>query len=109
MEWTADEWDEIRKHWLERPDDLTKRDWLLWTNAKIERYKAAPKMAIERQKALNSVEWMTAFLLAQDWDREGIADSLLVDVDYVDKLIREIKNKACVDTQCGVVRWFLGL
>ncbi|HZU42971.1 MAG TPA: hypothetical protein VE994_09890 [Terriglobales bacterium] len=109
MEWTAEQWEEVRKHWLETPDDLTKRDWLLWTTAKMERYKEAPKLAIERQKNLNSNEWITAFLLARDWEREGIASFLLVDVDYVDKLIRAIKNKADVDTQGGIVRWFLGL
>ena len=75
----------------------------------MERYKEAPKLAIERQKNLNSNEWITAFLLARDWEREGIASFLLVDVDYVDKLIRAIKNKADVDTQGGIVRWFLGL
>ncbi|GEM_PF-4196455 len=109
MKWTHEEWEEVRKHWLETPDDLTKRDWLLWTTAKMERYKEAPKLAIERQKNLNSNEWITAFLLARDWEREGIASFLLVDVDYVDKLIRAIKNKADVDTQGGIVRWFLGL
>jgi hypothetical protein len=109
MRLTADEWEEIRKHWLEAPDDDTKRDWLLHTTAKNERYRAAPKLAIERQKRLHSSEWMVAFLLAQDWSREGIADSLDLDLDYVDKLIREIKIKADVDTQGGIVRWFLGL
>lgn len=103
------QWEEVRKHWLERPDDLRKRDWLLWTTAKMEAYKAAPKIAIERQKTLRSDEWLVAFLLAQDWDREGIASFLDVEVDSVDKLIRQIKNIAEFDTQGGIVRWFLGL
>jgi hypothetical protein len=109
MGWTADEWETIRNHWLERPDDLTERDHLLWKNAKIERYNQASKLAIERQESLNSNEWMTAFLLADDWDPEGIADSLVIEVDSVYKLIRAIKNKAGVNTQPGIVRWFLGL
>jgi hypothetical protein len=111
MGWTTDKWETIRIHWLERPDldDLTKRDHLLWANAKIENYNAAPKLAIERQKSLRSDEWMTAFLLASDWDREGIADSLDIKVDSVDKLIRAIKDTAGFDTQPGIVRWFLGL
>jgi hypothetical protein len=111
MGWTTEEWETIRKHWLVRskPDDLTKRDHLIWANAKIEHYNKAPKLAIERQKSLNSNEWMTAFLLADDWDTEGIADSLNIEVDSVDKIIREIKNKAGFDTRPGIVRWFLGL
>jgi len=51
MGWTADEWETIRNHWLERPDDPTERDHLLWANAKIERYNEASKLAIERQKS----------------------------------------------------------
>src|SRR5208283_3583058 len=109
LEWTRDEWQEIRKHWLERPDDLTKRNRLLWKTAKMERYRAAPDLAIERQQILRSDEWMTAFLLAGDWDRAGIASFLLVELDSVDKLIRNIKDKAEVETQGGIVRWFLGL
>src|SRR5258708_7584735 len=50
MGYTPDEWETIRNHWLDRPDDLTKRDHLLWANAKIERYNEASKMAIDRQK-----------------------------------------------------------
>ena len=110
MGWSAQKWEEIRKHWLEGPDDDTKRDWLLYTTAKYERYRAAPKLAIERQKELHSTEWMVAFLLAQGWNRKGIADALILsDVDYVDKIIHAIKIKADVKTQGGVVRWFLGL
>jgi hypothetical protein len=109
MGWTAEKWETIRNHWLEYPDDPTERDHLLWANAKIERYNVASKLAIERQKSLNSNEWMTAFLLADDCDTEGIAGSLKIEVDSVDKIIREIKNKARRDTRPGIVRWFLGL
>src|SRR5258705_13928675 len=52
MGFTPDEWETIRNHWLDRPDDLTKRDHLLWANAKIERYNEASKIAIDRQKSL---------------------------------------------------------
>jgi hypothetical protein len=111
MGWTTDKWETIRIHWLGSPnsDDLTKRDHLLWANAKIESYNEAPKLAIERQRSLRSDEWMTAFLLASDLNREGIANSLKIEVDSVDKLIHDIKNKADCDTQPGIVRWFLGL
>jgi hypothetical protein len=109
MGWTPAEWETIRNHWLERPEDLTKRDHLVWANAKIERYNEASKLAIERQQRLRSDEWMTAFLLARDWDPQGIADSLVIELGSVYKLIREIKNKADVNTQPGIIRWFLGL
>jgi hypothetical protein len=109
MGWTADQWQETRKHWLERPNDLTTRDWLLYTTDKKKRYKEAPKLAVERQKTLRPGQWMTAFLLAEDSNTRYIAKSLHVEADYVEDLIRELKDIADVDTRAGIVRWFLGL
>jgi hypothetical protein len=108
MKWTTDEWEKFRMHWLES-DTEGEHNRLLWANAKIERYNEAPRLAIERQKKLRSNQWLTAFLLAQDFKREYIASFLHIEIDYVDELIKEIKDIADVETQPGVVRWFLGL
>jgi hypothetical protein len=108
MSWTADKWQEIRKHWLEKPNDLTTRDWLINATAKYERYREAPKIAVERQKSLRPGHWITAFCLAQDLDRTQVASFLRVEVDYVDDLIGELKQIADVQTHAGIVRWFLG-
>lgn len=109
MGWTAEEWKERRKHWLAKPDSGEKRNALFWEAAKQKAYAAAYEKAQERQRALGSSEWMVACLLAEGLDREQISTALDIELDTVDKLIRVVKDIACVETPAHIARWFFGL
>jgi hypothetical protein len=109
MGWTVEGLKEHRKHWLAKPDSDEKRNALFWEAAKKQAYAAAYQKAQERQKELGSSEWMVAFLLAEGLDREHISAELGIHEDTVDKLIRVVKDIACVETPAHIARWFFGL
>jgi FixJ family two-component response regulator len=106
---TAEELKERRKHWLAKPDSYEKRNAMCWEAAKKQAYAAAYDQAQERQKELGSSEWMVACLLSEGVDREQIAAEMAIQVDTVDKLIRVVKEIACVETPAHIARWFFGL
>lgn len=106
---TAEELKERRRHWLAKPDSYEKRNAMFWEAAKKQVYTAAPEKAQERQKELGSSEWMVACLLAEGLHRKQIAAEMDIHVDTVDKLIRVVKDIACVETTAHIARWFFGL
>lgn len=106
---SQEEWRDQRMHWVAEPDSSEKRNMMFWEAAKKKAYTVAYDKAQERQNKLHADEWLACCLIAEGFERKEIADAMKIKLDTVDKLIREIKNKAGVQTLAHVTRWFFGL
>lgn len=106
---SQDEWRDQRMHWLAEPDSFEKRNMMFWEAAKKNAYAVAYEKAQERQNKLHADEWLVCCLIAEGFGLKEIAKAMKIEEDSVDKLIREIKNKAGVEKLAHITRWFFGL
>jgi hypothetical protein len=113
MDYTANEWEKRRRHYLEEPLSDEELNSLTWKAAKLRHSGAAVEVALKRQKPLTPDLWMVAFLLAQGNGRRDIPHIIDLKQRRVDMLIAELRrivyDEIHTDTDGAVIRWFLGL
>jgi hypothetical protein len=114
MDYTAEEWEKRRRHYLEAPLDDEELRSSTWKAAKV-RHCGRPgvERALQRQKTLRPDLWMIAFLMAQGDEREDMPPLVGLNRRRVYMLIDELRSivrrEIHTDTDSAVTRWFLGL
>lgn len=112
MEFTADEWEKRRRHYLEAPLSDEELNSLTWKAAKVRHSGAAVEVALKRQKTLSPDLWMIAFLMAQGNERDDLPPLIGLRRRRVFQLLEElrciVRREIHADTDSAVTRWFLG-
>jgi len=113
MEYTANDWEKRRRHFLEAPLSDEELNSMTWKAAKWRHSGAAVEVALKRQKPLSPDLWMVAFLIAQGNERTDIPHIIGLKQRRVDMLICDLRSIVLAetrsDTDGAVIRWFLGL
>lgn len=113
MEYTADQWEKLRRHYLEKPQSDEELNSNTWKAAKLRHSGAAVEVALKRQKNLAPDLWLVAFLMSQGYNRINISQIIKLKQRRVDMLIAELRSivnrEFRTDTDAAVARWFFGL
>lgn len=112
MGYTADQWEKLRRHYLEKPQSDEELNSNTWKAAKLRHSGAAVEVALKRQKALAPDLWLVAFLMAQGYRRTNMPGLIHLKQRRVDMLIAELRSivnrEFRTDTDAAVARWFFG-
>jgi hypothetical protein len=113
MGYTAEEWELIRNHYLEKPQLEKELRSLNWKLKKERHSGAAVEEALKRQKKLSPDLWLVAFLMAEGNEPKDIPPLMSLKGRRVAMLTRDLRqivyDEIHSDTDGAVIRWFLGL